>query len=64
MIGRVQDVMVGSIVIGAADKAAASAKQPEMKEKATDAPKVEMSEAERLQDEWNANADAAFRAEE
>jgi len=64
MIGRVQDVMVGSIVIGAADKAAASAKQPEMKEKATDAPKVELSEAERLQDEWNANADAAFRAEE
>jgi len=58
MIGKVQDVMAGAIVIGAADKAASSTSkaasaqpQPQSVSAAT--------EIERMQDEWNANGGIA-----
>lgn len=54
MIGRVQDVMSGAIVIGAADRAAASR---EAKETARDQEQT-VTDVERLQDEWNANGGA------
>lgn len=47
MIGRVQDVMAGAIVLGAADKAA-STKSAEREIKTQD-----VSDIERMQDEWN-----------
>ena len=47
MIGRVQDVMAGAIVLGAADKAASS-NSAESSIKAQ-----EVSDIERMQDEWN-----------
>lgn len=52
MIGKVQDVMAGAIVLGAADKAA-SYKNVE-KETANQQQKVqEMSDIEKMQDDWN-----------
>lgn len=53
MIGRVQDVMAGSIVIGAAEKAASSGLRAATQKES--AAQTERTEAERLQDEWNAN---------
>lgn len=52
MIGKVQDVMAGAIVIGAADKAASSAGKAAS---AQPQPASDVSEIERMQDEWNAN---------
>lgn len=56
MIGKVQDVMAGAIVIGAADKAASSAsKAANAQPQSASA----VSETERMQDEWNANGGLA-----
>ncbi|MBQ1913672.1 MAG: flagellar protein FlaG [Selenomonadaceae bacterium] len=56
MIGKVQDVMAGAIVIGAADKAASSVGKAA---NAQPQPASEVSEIERMQDEWNANGGIA-----
>ena len=57
MIGKVQDVMAGAIVIGAADKAASSSAGKAENAQTQSASAV--SETERLQDEWNANGGIA-----
>ncbi len=64
MVGRVQDVMAGSIVIGAAKKAASSASQVVPKEPAKSSPQASISELERMQDEWNANGGMALEEEQ
>ena len=56
MIGKVQDVMAGAIVIGAADKAASSVgKAANAQPQSASA----VTEIERMQDEWNANGGLA-----
>ncbi len=56
MIGKVQDVMAGAIVIGAADKAASSASKAENTQPQSASA---VTEIERMQDEWNANGGLA-----
>ena len=56
MIGKVQDVMAGAIVIGAADKAASSASKAENTQPQSASA---VTETERMQDEWNANGGLA-----
>lgn len=52
MIGRVQDVMAGAIVLGAADKAASS-RNIEMESVREKQKAQEMSDIEKMQDDWN-----------
>ena len=52
MIGKVQDVMAGAIVLGAADKAAAS-KAVEKEAQHQQQQATEASDIEKLQDDWN-----------
>ena len=64
MMGRVQDVMAGAIVIGAADKAAASGRQanhPTVREQVKAQQQEAMTKAEKLQEEWNARGEEALR---
>ena len=52
MIGKVQDVMAGAIVLGAADKAASStAVEKEVERQSRQA--TEASDIEKMQDDWN-----------
>ncbi|MBR3723115.1 MAG: flagellar protein FlaG [Selenomonadaceae bacterium] len=52
MIGKVQDVMAGAIVLGAADKAASS-KAVEQEATRQQKTVTETKDIEKLQDEWN-----------
>jgi flagellar protein FlaG len=52
MIGKVQDVMAGAIVLGAADKAASS-KAVEQEVARQQKTVTETKDIEKLQDEWN-----------
>lgn len=52
MIGKVQDVMAGAIVLGAADKAAAS-KSVEKEVNRQQQQATEVSDIEKMQDDWN-----------
>lgn len=52
MIGKVQDVMAGAIVLGAADKAAAS-KAVEKEAQRQQQQATEVSDIEKMQDDWN-----------
>ena len=56
MIGRVQDVMAGSIVIGAADKAASSGAQAAQEVKADQTGNQNTAAAVEVQNNWNPNA--------
>lgn len=56
MIGRVQDVMAGAIVLGAADKAAAS-RNKAAEETARDQKVQEAKDIEKMQDDWNNGVD-------
>lgn len=55
MIGKVQDVMAGAIVLGAADRAASSKNiEREAARAAREQQKVEeMTDIEKMQDDWN-----------
>ena len=73
MIGRVQDVVSGAIVIGAAEKAAAStaaedgSKSSSMSSqsgKSQDTQGKSIKDIEKLQDEWNKNPNALNEEEE